>query len=449
MNLASCEGVYQAVLEPIGFRSPALSPLIVYDDGSVDIAGTVIQCQFDGNGKLTFSQVQIGDWALSGGELNFTRPDGINGQFTGWVERADSPGNPVGYNGSTISTFQGPAWANSVDATLSLEPHDRLNLRASNGRFVSIVEDHFLGTASNIISPTAWFTANVTPDGVRLNVNDDANSYWIEAYNPYHNPDAGLVAVGTSASALVFRLQMNMAGRVMLRTVPDGRYLSVLTDGDLTLTAQPAPGLASEFDVEIETLGQAELLARWGLPPLTATSTACELDIASLCWQTTGGFFLALGLGPYMAGSTNATKIGVMGILKTSPAVAAKITAAWEFLSQNPKATAGAIAALSAGILQAAWSAGILWKVVKFVLIQAGWLILFRLLAHILEAIFLTGLELAQLLASFMVWAGGIVVTAVRISQDCVAKVLFFDTTPSNRWQSHAGLPMLPPTRQI
>jgi len=218
----------------------------------------------------------------------------------------------------------------------------------------------------------------------------------------------------------------------------DTRFVALGSDGvTLELTHETSLAISMEFKAEIGYVGQTELLKRYGVEESALEITPCNLDMANLCWQSTGGFFLALGLGPYMAGSTDAVKVGVMGILKTNQAVWSKVMAAVNFLKDHPKATASAIGGLASGIIGAAWSAGLLWKLIKFVLIQAGWWALFRILAHIIEVIFLPELEVAQLLASFMVWAGGMIALAVRISHDCGSSHM--QLTPiritNNRWQ--------------
>jgi hypothetical protein len=422
--LSNYQGVYDTSLGLMG-QNKAFSPLIVYDDGTIDVAGVEIPLQYDpATSTVTIPPCQMGEASTQGGTLVFSSIQNTNMcQFHGTINTGN--GNTAGFSGSTQFVFANPTLANAVDATQAFDNNDGIQLQALNGNWVGVGNNNTIVAASNQV-PGFWFNVNFAYSGITINYD---GAYW-------SGGGSGTTQLFTSTNidnAFIFKPLMTLNGKFILQNITDSRFVIVQNDGSLALASENVLMPLLEFDIKVNPVPQSQLLERWGIAEVAITP--CQMDIASLCWQTTGGLFLALGIGPYMAGSTDPVKIGVMGILKTNTNVWAKVTAAIDFLKANPRATAGTIAGLATGILSAAWTAGLLWKLVKFVLTQAGWWVLFRLLAHIIETIFLPELEVAQLLASFLVWAGGVVNTAIRISIDCVNSVRLPSPTPQLRWQ--------------
>jgi hypothetical protein len=143
--------------------------------------------------------------------------------------------------------------------------------------------------------------------------------------------------------------------------------------------------------------------------------TACEVAVASLVWHVTGGLFLALGIGPYVGSGTVAP--GIIGVIKSTPAGTQALSALLAGAKSNPEN----VVALTAVSLGAIYEAGLLWKVSMFLLSWLGWVALFQVLAKILEWILLPEVEVAVLLASFVVWTAQAILAARQVGADCVS----------------------------
>ena len=404
--IADFRGVYRTSIEAMGMHNPSLSPLVIYDDGSVYLTDTEVKVQFDGVSTVTLPAFNINGMDILNGAFSFFQ-DRAPTQFAGGLTFRDTPSTTRPYIGTAVYSFPKPTLENSIDATAAFDTGDELKVQAPNDKWVMVVDGTVTATAN--LPPASWLVVTVVETGITISDND---KFWVVA-------DGVLHASATSVNqAAIFTPLMTMEGAMVLRS-PDGQYVNVRADGALILASATSLDAVAQFGGQVQPVASTELMARWQVRDISAGFSQCDIDIASLCWQITGGFFLALGLGPYMAGSTDPKKLGIGGILRTSPTVWAKVTAVWEAVKNNPDISVTAAAGLAAEVLTAAWHAGLLWKLIKFLLTQAGWMLLFQVFSWVLSWVIAPELMVAELLASFMVWATGLINTAVAISRDC------------------------------
>jgi hypothetical protein len=137
--------------------------------------------------------------------------------------------------------------------------------------------------------------------------------------------------------------------------------------------------------------------------------SADEVDDCTLWWmlfifQLTAGFYIALGLVP--AYETVATRI--YDLLIGNPTV---VTAFEALLAQ----TITVSAALK--VVQVIYKAGYMWPIMKMIFTSLGWWTLARLLVRAVATAF--GVEAAELLVGFGIWAAQIAAHAAKYNTTC------------------------------
>jgi hypothetical protein len=130
----------------------------------------------------------------------------------------------------------------------------------------------------------------------------------------------------------------------------------------------------------------------------------CLLWWMQFVYQITIGFFGALGLVP------------------TPGNIAGRV---WALLAANPafmnalRSLAGVTITVAAGveIIKVLYEQGLLWSILKMAFTSAGWWALVWVLRKAIA--FATGLEAADLLAGFIVWAAQLTVLSLKYTESC------------------------------
>ena len=142
----------------------------------------------------------------------------------------------------------------------------------------------------------------------------------------------------------------------------------------------------------------------------------CDLAMLSFIWSLTGGFFLAVGLGPFIA--TGEPKLGLLNLIKSNPTAWKALV---DFKNAIVSSTRNITAAIAGGlgVLTVLFKEGLLWTIFKMAL-QAGiWMILGVGIAKVIQVLFLPETEVAELLASFTTWAIQTVEKGLEAGQAC------------------------------
>ena len=130
----------------------------------------------------------------------------------------------------------------------------------------------------------------------------------------------------------------------------------------------------------------------------------------------TCGFFLAIGLGPFIA--TGKVQTGVLGLIRSNPR-------AWRAIQELRRTITTAVGRYGAlvtsliDVICLLYHEGLLWKIFKFILSTAAWIAVTWALAKIIEVVLLPEAEAAQLLASFTAWSVQTVEAGLAVSQAC------------------------------
>lgn len=420
--ITNWSGAYQTTTQG---SNGLFSPLIVNDDGSIDINGTLITPNYDPDtATLSFDWTAIGSSTVKA-QFTFSNQNGTIG-FSGTIY-PNQQSNGLSFSGTEITPLPVPSLANLVPAGGLFDTGDQTFIGASNGMNLSNLP-YTNGRVQVVAEGT-------TENSLNLNIlkNADDQSIYIQSANNIQVGDKifqpfftigedNLLYVDASSTAEATRFQVSLAlnGQAVIATA-DGRYLMLNGDNTIGLLPESSLGIAMEFSFNMYQVPVEQLLAREGLA-LPDEITDCETAWAGLIWQLTGGLFLSLGLGPFIA--TGRTQLGVLGLLRANATVWTAIQNASRTILQNTNP--GAVATVATGLLTLIYQQGLLWKLVKFVLTSAGWWIVFRILAKILEVILLPEVEAAELVASFAIWAVQTVNAARNVASSCSGDIAPF-----------------------
>src|SRR6185503_4176397 len=125
-------------------------------------------------------------------------------------------------------------------------------------------------------------------------------------------------------------------------------------------------------------------------------------ELLKLTWDLTGGFFIAIGLGPLMAGESAAAP-GIYRLICTNPEVKAALDAIWLEVRANPYSTLSVAALFS--FVGTVWDAGMMLKIFRLALNIGKWWLIGLAVATLLEWSVLPEAAAAELVASFAIWA--------------------------------------------
>lgn len=224
------------------------------------------------------------------------------------------------------------------------------------------------------------------PDGTYLIVGSDGTLYTGgNATNATHfvpslltNGCIVLSVVGTAGAPFV---AVNDAGAI----VASGSYTSDFSSTFTLLLNATSAGLTSHLKAHALAAEDA------GLPdPL----------LLQVIWDLTGGFFLAIGLGPLI--SQQAPRTGLMNALRANARVSQALDALIAGIKNNPEASwTAAFLAFEAVI----WDEGIMWTVFRLAANTAKWWAIAFALTKILEVTLLPEVWAAELTVSFGIWA--------------------------------------------
>ncbi|MGI8665521.1 MAG: hypothetical protein ACR2N4_05760, partial [Jatrophihabitans sp.] len=214
-------------------------------------------------------------------------------------------------------------------------------------------------------------------------------------------PDGTLACVaGGEPAVLVF--SMTTSGGITLGVVGAAHNYSIVqADSTVLAGGSDTATYDASYRLELqpgEAGAQAHLMAYAG----TETADTPSPELLKLVWDLTGGFFLAVGLGPLLAGESTAAP-GIYRLLCTNAEVKAALDAIWLEVRTNPYSTLSVATLFS--FVGTVWDAGMMLKVFRLALGVASWWLIGLAVAKLLEWSVLPEAAAAELVASFAIWA--------------------------------------------
>ena len=213
--------------------------------------------------------------------------------------------------------------------------------------------------------------------------------------------DGTLVCVaGGAAAVLVF--SMTTSGAITLGVVGASQNYSIVqTDGTVLAGGSDTATYDASYRLELQpcdTGAEAHLMA---YASADASDTPSP-ELLKLTWDLTGGFFLAIGLGPLLAGESAAAP-GIYKLICTNPEVKAALDAIWLEVRANPYSTLSVASLFT--FVGTVWDAGMMLKIFRLALNIGVWWLIGLAVAKLLEWSVLPEAAAAELVASFAIWA--------------------------------------------
>ena len=300
-------------------------------------------------------------------------------------------------------------YAGLVDANNLLDDGDILALSTVSGKYLSCDSNNMLVAVKDAPSDHCAMTVQKDSQNKAFKIRCNNGNYVMV------NAKAGLAlyATGSEQEATMFSISISLKGGLRLATA-EGMYVNFdSSDSSLKANSVDQFGAGTIFGI---ALNQTEDGLSKRVLKTQSILSECDRAWASFIWNLTGGFFLAIGLGPFI--STGQVKTGVTGLIQSNPT-------AWKAIQDLAKAITnglGRTGALVSSMLAAIgtlYHEGLLWTIFKWMLKMVGWTAITWALAKIIQIVFLPEAEAAQLLASFTVWSVQTVEAGLDVGQAC------------------------------
>ena len=194
----------------------------------------------------------------------------------------------------------------------------------------------------------------------------------------------------------------------------EGVYIRLdSTDGNhLKADSMDYLSATTNFDIALQTI-TPRLLQQL---QVNAEFTECDKAMIAFIWSLVGGFFLAIGLGPFII--SGEAKPGLLNLVKSSPA-AWKAIMKFKDAIMASKGNISAVVTGGLGVISALYKEGLLWTIFKWILKSGFWWCIAKAIAKIIQVVFLPATEAAELLASFTTWSIQTVKSGLEVGQAC------------------------------
>lgn len=404
-QLADFSGVYTT---HTGSWGTLFSPLIVNDDGTFDIAGTLVTPTYVpennvwGFGPVTVTGVS--QTATVTGQIGFF--PGTPATFKGAVAVEGFPKTFV-IAGTQLTDVVAPVLAAAVNATGLLDAGDRMTIAVADGSFLVVASD---GSISATGAEPEASTFVVATTGTALTLATDTGQ-------PIMVDPSGRLKAVAGATATAFTIDLSCTGNALFSTA-DGGYWTVGDDGAVLVDPSTTLSSAMQFSPNVQPVSFEELCARHGIDPEAFAQAAdlspCAQAQVMFAVSVVNGLFVAAGLGPFMVANQAASRMAA--VMMTAPVLLQKFAAAAPQVANNPSN----LADITAPLLVAVAAAGnLLWLLFKSVLVAGAWAALFWFVAKAAEIIFLIEVAIAEIIAAFAVWGVSVLKSAVNVAEQC------------------------------
>ena len=296
-----------------------------------------------------------------------------------------------------------PTFPGLIDASNLFGNDDVIALNASNDKYVTCDANSMLvASADSISSSCQLVVERPAPSKQTISIKGQNGKYVIVG------KDMKLYVTADRSQATLFTVSYSMFGGI--RLAANNLYVH-LNLSDQSLQADATDNFSEGTAFEIAINKQSEFLSSRKLEELSD----CEVAELSFVWQLTGGFFLALGLGPYF--STGTPNPGLLALIESNPTARDAVQALLTALRSADNAVATIPAAVST--IAILYKEGLLWTIMKFFLKIGIWTLTTKVLAKVIQVIFLPEAAVALLLASFTTWSIQLVQGGFNVASAC------------------------------
>lgn len=302
----------------------------------------------------------------------------------------------------SISKNVPPPFTGLVDASNVLHDGDNIALKAINGKYISCDSNNMLVAVEAVPSDICMMI--VQKDGEKFKIRCSSNGKYVTV-----GAGSVLYATGSVEEATLFSISISLKGA--LRVAANGMFINFDSDNNcFRANSVDYFSIGTIFDIAIKKTEDHHVRKAY---PLELTD--CELAWASFIWQLTGGFFLAIGLGPFI--STGKVQTGVFGLIKSNQTAWRAIQPLYTSITQGKSASA--LIPLMLSVIRVLYNEELLWKIFKMMMAFGSWFAITWVLAKIIQVVFLPETEAAELLASFTAWGVQMVQAGLELGRAC------------------------------
>ena len=225
--------------------------------------------------------------------------------------------------------------------------------------------------------------------------------------------DKLLQATGSQNEAVKFEVSLS-ARSAGMRFAKIEEYARLHSDGrSIIVDSVNHWSLSTHFGIAIQKTQADAFLKQRGIE--IDFLTPCDEAWLTYIWNLTGGFFLALGLGPFIA--TGTPEPGVLALIRSNSTAWTAVQMLVTELQTERGATATIASLLS--VISILYHEGLLFTVFKMMLSSVGWWAVNSALAKIIELLLIPEREAAGLLSSAVLWVIQTVDAALNVASTC------------------------------
>ena len=298
-------------------------------------------------------------------------------------------------------------YADLTEANDLFEDGNVLALTALNGKFITCDSNNRLVATGDNVQGGCKLTVKKDASSSRFKILSDNGKYVVVGAGN------SLYATGSADNAAIFTLSVSTKGGLRLATSQS--YIRLDSDDGNSLKADAIDYLAAYtiFDISLQQT-EPDLMKQLQLNEVDLSE--CDKALISFIWKLTGGFFLAIGLGPFI--TVGEAKPGVLNLIQSNPTAWNALMAFKDaIIASKGNITAAITGGL--GVITVLYKEGLLWTLFKWVLSTGVWWLIGKAIAKIIQIVFIPESEVAELLASFTVWAIQTVQSGLEVGQAC------------------------------
>jgi hypothetical protein len=273
-------------------------------------------------------------------------------------------------------------------------------IEASNGLYWGIdgATGHIIANADSVSAATKFTVHVADPQSGQVTLSDPAGSRVVAGAD-------GLLQAQSGAAPAVLIPSLSAAGSILLSVIGQARSFAALTpDGTIMAAGGDLPTFDASFSLRLNANQGATKnhLRAHGI------ALEAELDVSlplmKLAWDLTGGFLLAIGLGPLL--NEGRLRTGALALIRQNP----RVEQAFQSVISAVKADPGTTVALggTGGLLVfigVLWDEGLMWPLLRAGLRWGVWSVAAWAAFQVMKWVLAGEVEAADLAVSFAFWA--------------------------------------------
>ena len=312
-----------------------------------------------------------------------------------------------------VNNVVSPRYTGQIQTRDLLDTGDTISLSASNNKFITCDTklNGKLSSVKDLPDETTTFIVEKDKADSTLRLKTSSGKYVTIG------ADKLLFCNGSSSEAAKFEISLSTNAGIRLASSTNQKYARLHSDGQsIIMDAAANFTLNTFFGIALQQTPTEVILKRHGIVLDARLSLSpCDTARLSFLWKITGGFFLAIGLGPYI--STGTPEPGLLALIKCSPRAWAAVQNLVAFLQTGGGTIATVISLI--GLIKIFYQEGLLWSIFKMMITGSFWHVVTVALAEVLAIVLAPELEAAKLLASSTVWAVQTVKAGLDVASAC------------------------------